>query len=554
MACLAWLLKHELLDIKLAIPKIIRNRGIYHEKLGIFEDTKNNIIAFTGSANESQTALISNFECIDVYWSWHSGLKSRTLRKRNNFDKLWNNETNNLDVIAFPEAAKKSLLKLCPSKQPESELLFTDKYNSPQAKLLLEKKSQKYQANNKTSAIQYRWRHQAEAKQAFLKHRCGILEMATGTGKTRTAISILQNLVDSEEINTVIVTTIGTDLLDQWVEQLNDVASSLSPQFRVLKHYGNYHQKDEYELDPEFSILVVSSKSLRNVLRSLNYPNRKNLLIIYDEVHSFGSPQIVEDLTGLSDGITYRLGLSATPEREYDLEGTRFIEEHIGSIIYQFGIEEAISRGILCEFDYYPIEYEPSDEDKSKIQSIYRSQAAKKKAGNPMPKTKFWTALAKVHKLSVAKLPYFEQFIVENTRILERCIFFVEEMCYGDEVIKIVHKHIHNFHTYYSQENQQNLFDFANGKISCLITCDKLSQGIDIQSLQTVILFSSDRARLKTIQRIGRCLRKDPNDPLKKAIVVDLVRNQDENKTELNSDQVRKEWLTNLSKIRCEII
>ena len=343
-------------------------------------------------------------------------------------------------------------------------------------------------------------------------------------------------------------------MLDQWTEQLYEVASNLSPRFRILKHYENFHQKNEYELDPEFSILIISSKSLRNVLRTLTRPTRRHLLIIYDEVHSFGSPQMIEDLTGLSDGISYRLGLSATPEREYDLEGSEFIEEHIGSVIYRFGVEDAIRHGILCEFDYYPIEYEPSDQDRREIQRLYKRQAAGRKAGNSMPKQKFWNALARVHKISLAKLPYFEQFIVNNLEILKQCIIFVEERQYGDRVMDIIHQHIYDFHTYYSQDDKQNLLDFAKGRISCLITCDKLSQGIDIQSLQTVILFSSDKAKLKTVQRIGRCLRKDPNNPLKKAIVVDLVRNQDEDKAELNSDQVRKEWLTYLSQIRCEII
>ena len=554
LACMAWLLSRQLLDIRLAIPKNIHQQGIYHEKLGIFEDAEDNIIAFTGSANESSTALIANFECIDVFCSWHTGVKERVLRKLDNFNKLWNNETNNLDVIEFPEAAKRSLLNFCPDKKPKFKLFFTDEDNS-QPKLVSEKRTNKYQADNSAiSAIKDRWGHQVEAKQAFLKHRCGILEMATGTGKTRTAITILQHLVNSRDVNTVIVTTIGTDLLDQWVEQLYEVASNLNPQFRVLKHYDKFYEKVEYEIDPEFSILVISSKSLRNVLRMLTYPVRKHLLIIYDEVHSFGSPQMIEDLTGLSDGISYRLGLSATPEREYDLEGTEFVEKHIGSVIYQFGIEEAIRRGILCEFDYYPIEYEPSDEDKGKIQSLYRTQQARKKAGSPMSKKDFWTALARVHKVSVAKLPYFEQFIVSNLELLDKCIIFVEDRSYGEQVIEIIHRYIHDFHTYYAEDNKQNLIDFSQGKISCLITCHKISQGIDIKSLRSVILFSSSRARLETVQRIGRCLRKDPNNPQKKAIVVDLVRNQDENKTDLNSDQVRKEWLTHLSQICCEII
>lgn len=552
LACLAWLLSKQFLDIKFAIPQDIQQKGIYHEKLGIFLDNDSNFVTFAGSANESSTALVGNFECIDVYCSWDLGVQKRAWRKWNNFEKLWNNETNDLDVIDFPEAAKKSLLNFCPDKPPEHEFFFTDKNNS-EPQLLSENKKQKYEAKKHAKSLaKDRWRHQTEAKQAFLKHRCGILEMATGTGKTRTAISILQHLVNLKKVNTIIISTIGTDLLDQWLEQLNEVASTLNPQFRVLRHYDRFHKKDEYVLDPEYSILIISSKSLRNVLRTLTYPVRKNLLIIYDEVHSFGSPQMVEDLTGLSDGISYRLGLSATPEREYDLEGTKFLEEHIGSVIYQFGLEEAIRRGILCEFDYYPIEYEPSDEDKNRIQSLYRTQQAKKKAGNPMSLTDFWTCLARVHKVSTAKIPYFEQFIVNNLEVLNQCLIFVEEISYGEQVIDIIHRHIHDFHTYYAEDSQQNLIDFAQGKISCLITCHKISQGIDIKSLRSVVLFSSSKAKLETVQRIGRCLRKDPSNPKKKAIIVDLVRNQEENKPELNSDQARKKWLAYLSEIRCE--
>jgi superfamily II DNA or RNA helicase len=96
------------------------------------------------------------------------------------------------------------------------------------------------------------------------------------------------------------------------------------------------------------------------------------------------------------------------------------------------------------------------------------------------------------------------------------------------------------------------LVDFAQGKISCLVTCHRISQGIDIQSLRSVVLFSSARSKLETVQRMGRCLRRDPTNPSKRAVVVDFVRVQDEDTEELNTDQLRKQWLTSLSKIRAE--
>lgn len=545
LACLAWLLSQGVLEIKLAVSKNLRQYGIYHEKLGIFADTENHVVAFTGSANESSTALIDNFECIDVFCSWHLGVKERALRKAENFQKLWDNETDKVEVLEFPEAAARSLLRLCPDRQPEWEPGLPYPSHSPSVS---ERKGIYKVASRQVDDL---WRHQAEATQAFLEHRYGILEMATGAGKTRTALKILQHLVEVKAINSVIVTTIGTDLLDQWAIQLATVASHLK--FRILRHYENYHEWEEYELDPEASILVVSRNALQKVLRALSDSARNRLLLIHDEIHGLGSPAISETLEGLSDGITYRLGLSATPDREYDREGTEFIERNVGSVIYRFTLEDAIRRGILCELDYYPIEYEPSDEDRQRIKNVYSQRKARREKGNPMSDEEFWTALARVHKTSRAKLPYFEAYVAEYPQILDRCIIFVEDRQYGEKVLDIIHRYRHDFHTYYADDDRQKLTDFANGRISCLITCHRISQGIDIQSLSSVILFSSARAKLETIQRIGRCLRKDPSNVKKRATVVDFIRVQEEGKEDLNTDQERKEWLEGLSKIVYEV-
>lgn len=545
-ACLAWLLSQGVLDIKLAIAKNIRQHGIYHEKLGIFADAENNIVAFTGSANESSTAFMDNFECLDVFCSWQPGVGERARRKAENFQRLWKNETANVEIIEFPEAAKRALLRLSPDQAPAWEPGLPVSKSSSVSE---EKGSYKTQGA-KTDGL---WSHQREAVASFLQHKWGILEMATGTGKTRTALGIFQELVATKAINSVIIAAIGTDLLEQWVKQLYSVASHLNPKFRVLQHYGEYHQKDEYELDPQDSVLVVSRNALRNVLRSLNRTARSRLLIIHDEVHGLGSPANIEDLEGLSEGIAYRLGLSATPEREYDREGTEFIESNVGPVIYRFSLEDAIRKGVLCEFDYYPIEYELSDEDKQRIRNVYSQKAARKAEGKPMSEEEFWTALARVYKTSRSKLPYFEMFLSRKSEILDRCIVFVEDRQYGEQVLDMIHRYRYDFHTYYAEDDQQKLVDFANGKISCLITCHRLSQGIDIQSLRSVILFSSARAKLETIQRMGRCLRRDPANAKKRASVVDFIRVQDQDNEELNADQLRKEWLTSLSKIQCEV-
>jgi superfamily II DNA or RNA helicase len=274
---------------------------------------------------------------------------------------------------------------------------------------------------------------------------------------------------------------------------------------------------------------------------------KSKVLLIHDEVHGIGSPSNRSALSGLSENIVWILGLSATPEREYDKEGNEFIESYIGPVIFEYDLKEAISDGILCPFNYYPISYQSTPEDKENIASVFAKQAAKKAAGYPSSEVDLYIELSKVYKLSKAKIPLFSSFIREHRDFLKRAIIFVEERWYGDLVMDVVHNFRPDFHTYYAEDDVETLRRFATGQLECLITCHKVSEGIDIKSLENVILFSSAKARLETIQRIGRCLRSDPGNPNKIANVVDFIR-VDEGK--INSDNERESWLSELSIIR----
>jgi superfamily II DNA or RNA helicase len=139
--------------------------------------------------------------------------------------------------------------------------------------------------------------------------------------------------------------------------------------------------------------------------------------------------------------------------------------------------------------------------------------------------------------------------LANHPEILERCIIFVEDREYGERVLDIVHAFQHNFHTYYAADDRATLSNFASGEIDWLITCERLSEGIDIRSVRSIVIFSADRARLQTTQRIGRCLRTDPAHPNKRASVVDFIRVQDPDENELNADQSRAEWLRALSTV-----
>ena len=313
-----------------------------------------------------------------------------------------------------------------------------------------------------------KWAHQEEAVCRFLEREQGILEMATGTGKTRTAIRIIQELSRRGLVDQVVVTVYGNDLLEQWYrELLLDCREAL-----LFRWYGGFHEFARFQLTGgELKILLLSREAdfMRQVLEQLQSQGGRTLLI-FDEVHGAGSKGFREAAEGLLEAYRFRLGLSATPIREFDEEGTAFLERAVGPVIFRFGLADAIRKGILCGFRYIPLDYELTEEEKRKKRQIISMYEIRRKRGEVFQEEELYRDLARVHKLASAKIPLFEEYIQRNPKILERCIIFVETREYGLALQKMLISHVYNFHTYYGGDDRSNLLKFAEGKLQCLIT------------------------------------------------------------------------------------
>ena len=526
-ARLGRLIELDRLEIRIAVPT--SGTGIYHEKIGIFS-AGDDYVAFTGSSNESRNAFENNRECIDVYTSWSS--PTRAARKRQHFKDLWERRDRGVDVFTFPEAATQDLLSACRRVQKPLRA-----YRLRQEELVAQ------------PGHSPKWRHQDEAVKIFLGAERGVLEMATGTGKTRTAISILQALFAKDLIDTVIVSTDGTDLLDQWFRELLHVRKALNQSLDIFRQYHHNQELQDFALDPERSILLSRREPVAKALRRLSVAQAYRTLLVHDEVHGLGSQANRERLGGLSDNIRFRLGLSATPERLYDQEGTEFIRSHIGPVIVTFGLKDAIERGILVPFNYFPLMYELSDADREKISRIYSIQGSRASTDNPMTDEERFMKIAQVYKTAESKLPVFSDFVKNHQELLQRCIVFTETQEFGNRILDVIHQYRPDFHTYYVGEDSKTLERFARGDLECLVTCHRLSEGIDIRTLTSVILFSSERSRLETIQRVGRCLRTDPECPSKIANIVDFVC-LGRSGAYQTADEERRDWLRRLAEIR----
>lgn len=517
----SWMLYDGIIDMRFAIPCEKLEEGDFHDKFGIFYKG-NDALSFSGSINDSKHGF-QNYESIKVFKTWactQEYVDADTAR----FEKIWNRKDRNLKIFTIPQAVKNKIFELRSPDRP---------YSLP--------------------AGSSKWVHQDIAVKTFLEKEHGILAMATGTGKTVTAMKIINKLFDSGEIRRVVITMYGNDLLDQWAIQIRENYKNK----QINYHYASQKMMKDFVMHPDDSILILS-RDARNLSKLLDLFDRlpgdyrNDTLFVFDEVHGAGSNTFVENLSGRLSPYRYRLGLSATPEREYDEAGNDFLLNEIGEVIFEFTLQDAIQKGILCEFNYIPLPYVLSDEEKLKKRKIIAAFNAKKESGEPVDEKDMFTQLALVNKTAVNKLEEFESLISQRPELLQKCIIFVQTMEYGAKLQEILVRYSDKYHTYYADDEKINLENFAAGKIDCLLTCKKVSEGIDISSVTNIILFSSDRSRLVTTQRIGRALRLDKNNPEKKATVVDFVI-EDSEENDNNADADRAEWLTELSQTRrCE--
>ena len=517
----SWMLYDGIIDMRFAIPCEKLEEGDFHDKFGIFYKG-NDALSFSGSINDSKHGF-QNYESIKVFKTW-AGTQEYVDADTARFEKIWNRKDRNLKMFTIPQAVKNKIFELRSPDRP---------YSLP--------------------AGSSKWVHQDIAVKTFLEKEHGILAMATGTGKTVTAMKIINKLFDSGEIRRVVITMYGNDLLDQWAIQIRENYKNK----QINYHYASQKMMKDFVMHPDDSILILS-RDARNLSKLLDLFDRlpgdysNDTLFVFDEVHGAGSNTFVENLSGRLSPYRYRLGLSATPEREYDEAGNDFLLNEIGEVIFEFTLQDAIQKGILCEFNYIPLPYVLSDEEKLKKRKIIAAFNAKKESGEPVDEKDMFTQLALVNKTAVNKLEEFESLISQRPELLQKCIIFVQTMEYGAKLQEILVRYSDKYHTYYADDEKINLENFAAGKIDCLLTCKKVSEGIDISSVTNIILFSSDRSKLVTTQRIGRALRLDKNNPEKKATVVDFVI-EDSEENDNNADAARAEWLTELSKTRrCE--
>ena len=361
LALLTWLVAHRHLDIKIAYPlgtDIDNSPAIYHEKIGVFFDNTENAIAFAGSQNETVGGLLSNFESFDVHWSWDT--KQRVQQKIDNFTRLWNNKTEKLEVVDFPIAVKRDLLL-------HQHVYPTDQDQPPPDSPQVIESTASYLPNDLVLR-----EYQSEAIDAWFRNGCrGLWEMATGTGKTITALSALAKLRQERERLFILIVCPYKHLVEQWRQETERFGFKPILAYETSTRWINRFNTDlvryNWRISDIFCAITTRNTFNRDPMQKLLSKLKCNAVLVADEAHHLGATESRQQLT---ENFDYRLGLSATPDRWFDDKGTKALKVYFGEIIYEFSLGKAIKEGYLCSYDYHPHLVELTDEELEEYEEL----------------------------------------------------------------------------------------------------------------------------------------------------------------------------------------
>ena len=488
---LSELIAEEILDIKIVMK---HNGGIYHDKLAVLTDFDNNTVVFVGSNNETQNGYEGNYEKVRTFKSWFD-TEGHVADEIEEIESIWNNSNDFLEVYDFPEAVQNAILQV-------------QKYN----KTIIKK------------AVYELRPYQVEAVDAWVNNNYhGFFVMATGTGKTITSIYAMKKLLDSEEIFTVIAVPY-IHLVKQWYDDVKKIMSDCI----VLKVYGAMSSWDLNIINSIYynrahsvkkNIIVISTISsfvlprFDNVLEQVK---TKKLLVV-DEAHNFINR--IDDEKYIFD---YMLGLSATPVFGKDKLKTKALLDFFGGEVYSLPIEKAIGK-FLVDYEYHPLYAYLSDSEEKSFNDLSRKIAQCFKDGVLIDKDTFIMAhRARLRVLSMAedKVSSLESYIKTINRKDHFIVYCSDGKIYDNSsegkrhiqyAIDVLNKLGYKPSRFTASENMDDrirlINDFNNGYISSLVAIRCLDEGINIPSIETALILSSNDNYREFVQRRGRILR-----------------------------------------------
>lgn len=567
--CLAWLFASKKIEILIVKPR--GARGIAHYKSGVFYDKAGKAVKFKSSCNFTAYGLLENLEELEVKRSWGSKAEEMAVQEYEQyFSSIWNKEasfveyltTNDVEHAIIKDFGDRSIEELMVDEQ---KLLRKKRQilGNYQVRMIIDRLEQEME-NRVTAYVKEPFfpyeKPRAYQDEAYVnwkeKGYKGIFAMATGTGKTLTALNCVLREFKKRGSYRAVVIVPTIELVNQWVEEIEGF--NFRNIIRVSSQNKNWREDIQMvtvlpSTEENYSFFVVTtyrSFTHRRFQKTMHkFP--KDTILIADEAHNLGSNSILSLLEDFP--ITKRIGLSATPERIYDEEGTkevdRFFEDQ-PPYTFEYSMAKALESGFLSKYRYYPILVELTPEEIEKYTEISASLA--KFFGSDSEESKVTMEklllLRKqiIHKAS-NKLSAFDDLIkwLKEENKLNYTLVYAPEGYFDDlfddsESLGSFDKEEHKICEFYanrirriSPETKISLFHagtkdrafildrFAQSDLDVLVSMKCLDEGVDVPRTEQAIFCASTGNPRQFVQRRGRILRKSPEKHL--ATIYDMV-------------------------------
>ena len=508
LALLAELIARGVLDIRIAVTNTL---GDYHDKLGILEDFEGNKVAFYGSANSSKNGYRDNYDKIRVVKSWIDGQKDSVDDEMEEFDSLWNGTNKFVEVYEYKESARKHLLQV------------------------MERRSNLRKQGN--TGIKLR-DYQEEAIKAWVNNDYhGFYVMATGTGKTWTAIYSAKRLLE-EHSATVVICAPYKHLVKQWAE---DVRKAFPDAVLIMVSSENpsWNQKISQAIinkryNKNVQIIIISTIVSFNLDRFTNVISKdsSDKLLIVDEAHRF-----TKRSEKLKNDYKYMLGLSATPYSGRSATSGKELMKYFGGQVFDLPIETALYKKFLVPYYYKPIFVYATDDEEERFRKQSRIIASYFRNGkciDPESLAKTLRNRLRIISMAQAKIDGIGDFvneIEENDHVVVYCgdgrLYddTGEEIRHIRQVKRVLNDMDYKASQFTAQENMMERMElvdaFNKGEISALAAIRCLDEGINIPSIKSALILSSNDDYREFVQRRGRILRL--YDDKESAVIYDVV-------------------------------
>ena len=536
--CLAWMLSTDRLRLRIAVPTPDSN---YHPKLWLFEDGVNRVLA-RGSGNATSRGVEDGVEHIDVDVSWVPESHPRVRDGVAILDNWSGGISLGIEeVVELPEALARDIIRTAPSHPPQPRdyvKAASESEHIPQSIVRPERRLRIPVGLQWTTGP---YAHQGEAVSSWeggaVPER-GVIAMATGAGKTLTALICATRSQDrlGNEPLLVVVSAPSVPLIMQWQEEVQRfgvtaVAPSLETNtdraltrlFRSLRGAGTH-------------VVIVTNNFLCTSGFQLTLEEKIRgrggtvaTMLIADEAHTLGAESFVRNKPEFFER---RLALSATPERQYDPDGTEEIFAFFGQTVYEFGLDRAIGF-CLVPYRYYVHACTLTGEELEQFERLSRRIGVAMGAGATDEDSglqRLLIARRRIIETSKSKIGLLRAVLIQRgPRDLEHALIYASAK--NPEQFDAIGALLTDLKIKWAPVTQETTTNtrrldgildiFASGACQVLLAKKVLDEGVDIPSIREAFLVASSTVQREWIQRRGRVLRRHPGKPW--AVVHDFL-------------------------------